>query len=73
MARSIVIVDRELRDALIAAGAEVAATTAARAKAVEAAQVLARRASKDGMTDVELAQLLGVDRARTIRRWLGKD
>ena len=38
----------------------------------EAAQV-ARDAHKDGFSEVSIARGLGVDRARTLRRWLGKD
>lgn len=38
----------------------------------EAAQV-ARNAHADGFSEVALAKGLGVDRARTLRRWLGKD
>jgi hypothetical protein len=33
---------------------------------------LARRGADAGMTEREMADLLGVDRARTLRRWLGK-
>ena len=36
-----------------------------------AAQV-AREAAAAGMNEVRLARLLGVDRSRTLRRWLGK-
>ena len=32
----------------------------------------AQRAHDAGATEVEIAKLLGVDRARTLRRWLGK-
>lgn len=38
----------------------------------EAAQV-ARDAYEDGFSEVALAKGLGVDRARTLRRWLGKN
>ena len=30
------------------------------------------RAAEDGVTEVELARRIGVDRANTLRRWLGK-
>lgn len=41
-------------------------------RATAAATRFARKAYAAGATEVELARLLGVDRARTIRRWLGK-
>lgn len=41
-------------------------------KATEAAAKAAVAAHDAGMTEVELAAILGVDRARTLRRWLGK-
>ena len=47
----------------------------ARAKVLDAtaaARMVATLASEDGVSEVELAHDLGVDRARTIRRWLGK-
>lgn len=37
-----------------------------------AAKDFAQRAHDAGATEVEIAKLLGVDRARTLRRWLGK-
>lgn len=61
-----------LRARLAAAGADLADATQARQHAVNTARKLANQAHKAGMTEVELAHLLGVDRARTIRRWLGK-
>lgn len=44
----------------------------ARAEAVEAAKASARQLAAAGVNEVELAALFNVDRARTIRRWLGK-
>lgn len=55
------------------AGADLAAATKARKRAVDAAKRVAAAAHAAGMTEVELADRLGVDRARTMRRWLGKE
>lgn len=60
-----------LRARVAQAGAEVAAATAARDKAVETAKRIALKAHKAGMPQAEIAALMGVDRARTVRRWLG--
>ena len=49
--------------------------TAARAawrQSVDEAKTVAIEAHEAGYTEVELAHLLGVDRARTLRRWIGK-
>jgi transposase-like protein len=48
-----------------------------RRDALERTMFLARQhaieaVEDDGMTEVEVARALGVDRARTLRRWLGK-
>lgn len=43
-----------------------------RAEIVEAATDYTRRAHAAGVSESELARLLSVDRARTIRRWLRK-
>lgn len=64
-------VNKKLLADLEAAAVEYQQTTAAREAAIERAKALARRASDAGMTQRELATLFGVDRARTIRRWLG--
>lgn len=40
--------------------------------ATEHAAQVAREAAAAGMNEVRLARLLGVDRSRTLRRWLGK-
>lgn len=51
------------------------AVTTARAQwdeTVAAAAQVARMAADDGVGEVELARRIGVDRARTVRRWLGK-
>jgi hypothetical protein len=42
-------------------------------RVVKEARRIAIRAYQAGMTEVDLARELGVDRAKTIRRWLGKD
>ncbi len=42
------------------------------AEATDYARQIAVLAHEDGMSEVELARALGVDRARTLRRWLGK-
>jgi hypothetical protein len=41
-------------------------------KATEAAAKVAVLAAEAGVSEVDLARMLGVDRARTLRRWLGK-
>jgi hypothetical protein len=52
--------------------ADYHAADAARQRAVEAAKKMANRLYLAGMTDSEIARVFGVDRARTVRRWLGK-
>ena len=54
-----------------AAGAEFKAALAARKAAAAKAEAVAKRAYKAGMRQSEIADLMGVDRTRTIRRWLG--
>lgn len=49
----------------------LAAANRARDEAVTACKQAASKAHKAGMTEVELAVLMGVNRL-TIRRWLGK-
>ena len=61
-----------LRAKVAAAGAALADADTARDTAVAAARKVAVKAHTAGMTEVELAKLLRVDRARTVRRWLGK-
>lgn len=61
-----------LRARVAAAGAALADANTARDTAVAAARKVTVAAHKAGMSEVELAALLGVDRARTVRRWLGK-
>ena len=61
-----------LRAKVAAAGAALADANTARDTAVATATKVAQQAHKAGMSEVELAALLGVDRARTVRRWLGK-
>lgn len=59
-------------DALARAANRLAAARAEWNAATEAAAGIARQAHENGVTEVELARALGVDRARTLRRWLGK-
>ena len=54
------------------AGADLAAADKARKRAVATAKKVAVDANDAGMSEMELARRFGVDRARTIRRWLGK-
>lgn len=54
------------------AGQKLATATERRSAAVAECRQLAQDAHAAGMTEVELAKLFKVDRARTIRRWLGK-
>jgi DNA-binding CsgD family transcriptional regulator len=42
------------------------------AQVMNEAQKAATRAIAEGMSEVEVARALGVDRSRTLRRWLGK-
>ena len=44
---------------------------AAREAAVEQAKRVANRAFKAGMPQAEIARIMGVDKSRTVRRWLG--
>jgi hypothetical protein len=55
-----------------AIGKKIAHAKALRVAAADAARDYVRRAYDAGATEVELAALLNVDRANTIRRWLGK-
>jgi len=43
------------------------------ASATDEARRVAIAAYADGVSEAEVARVLGVDRARTLRRWLGKD
>lgn len=61
----------KLRAEVEAAGATYQAATAARKEAIASAKKVALRAHKAGMPQSEIADIMGVDRARTIRRWLG--
>lgn len=61
----------KLRAEVEAAGADYQAATAARNAAIANAKRIALRAHKAGMPQSEIADMMGVDRARTIRRWLG--
>jgi hypothetical protein len=66
------ISDKQLRANARRAAAKYHRANATRVEAVEAAKVVAQQCSDAGITDVEIAELFGVDRARTVRRWLGK-
>ncbi len=68
---SSVMQPQALDAALAVAAAELAATTRARVKAVAACKRAAVKGHAAGMTEVDLAAALGVNRL-TIRRWLGK-
>jgi hypothetical protein len=61
-----------IEEKLDAAGTELAAARAAWKAATDNARKVAVAAHKAGMTEVAIAQALGVDRANTLRRWLGK-
>lgn len=61
-----------LRRRIDKAAANLAAARKQWEKATSAAAEVAVAANDAGMTEVELARRLGVDRARTLRRWLGK-
>jgi hypothetical protein len=61
-----------LEDRIAAAAAELAAARLRLDKAKAEAIKVANAAHKAGVSEVELAKMLGVDRARTLRRWLGK-
>ena len=61
----------KLRADVEASGAAYQAATAARNAAIVDAKKVALRAFKAGMPQAEIADMMGVDRARTIRRWLG--
>jgi hypothetical protein len=65
-------VSDETRAAVLAAAVQFAEARANRARAVEAAKEVARELYAAGLSEVELAKGLGVDRARTLRRWLNK-
>jgi hypothetical protein len=62
-----------LRRRIDKAGKDFAAAYTARQTAAARAAEVAREAAAAGMSQVELAELLGVDRARTLRRWLNTD
>lgn len=53
-------------------GAQLRKISDNRIDKVEECKALAIELHAAGMTEVELAALFKVDRARTIRRWLGK-
>ena len=51
---------------------KLAQANARREAVIASAKEFVVRAHDAGATEVEIAKLLGVDRARTLRRWLGK-
>lgn len=57
---------------LVQIGKQLKAANERRAAIIEAAQEAAKLAKSEGMSEVEIARALGVDRARTLRRWLKK-
>jgi hypothetical protein len=59
-------------DHLTAIGLQLQAANQRRAEVITAARDAAIEACAEGMTEVEVARALGVDRSRTLRRWLGK-
>jgi hypothetical protein len=67
-----VAVSDKLRAQAERVAADYQAADAARDRAVEAAKVMANKLYVAGMPDAEIARVFGVDRARTVRRWLGK-
>ena len=71
MSNAMTITDAH-RQRLRQAGKKLGTATERRAAIVDECRQLAIDMHAAGMTEVELASLLGVDRARTIRRWLGK-
>jgi hypothetical protein len=52
--------------------ADYQAADLARRSAVDAAKSMANKLYVAGVSDAEIARLFQVDRARTVRRWLGK-
>ena len=62
----------ELRRQIAKAAARHAAAKAQRQVIADELAAVAREAIDAGMTERELAAALGVDRARTLRRMLGK-
>lgn len=67
-----VAVSDKLRAQAEQVAADYQVADAARQAAVEAAKKMANKLYLAGMPDAEIARLFGVDRARTVRRWLGK-
>lgn len=59
-------------DHLKSIGRQLKAANLRRAEVIKAAREAAVTAVAAGMSEVEVARALGVDRARTLRRWLGK-
>ena len=64
--------DPALRRKIAKAAAKHAAAKAQRQAIADELAAVAREAIDAGMTERELAAALGVDRARTLRRMLGK-
>jgi hypothetical protein len=59
-------------DELHKIGKQLKAANQRRAEVIRAAKEAAVAAVANGTSEVEIARALGVDRARTLRRWLGK-
>lgn len=59
-------------DELHKIGRQLKAVNQRRAEVITAAKEAAIAAVANGTSEVEVARALGVDRARTLRRWLGK-
>ena len=59
-------------DTLAALGRELAEANSRRSDVVARARAAAQAAYAAGFTQKDIAATLGVDRARTLRRWLGK-
>lgn len=59
-------------DQLASAAADLAVARAGLVRAKDAAKAAAVAAHKAGHSEVAIAKALGVDRANTLRRWLGK-
>lgn len=62
----------EHREQLAAARQRIALCASSHAELVAEVSALAREATDAGISENETAALLGVSRARTLRRWLGK-
>ncbi len=64
--------DDTLRDQMQDAAVRFSDNRRERAELAEHMAALAQQGAASGFSELEMAKLLGVDRARTLRRWLGK-